>query len=130
MNFKYAIGIDEMDEQHRELLRLADLAKHKDHDELEMNNLVLQLLNYATGHLDQEEAYLKANGLESFLAEHIKLHRLFRIKAMDFYSDFRGTIGVEAKAKLLAEIGEFCEKWLIEHIDDEDRKYAKLILKC
>jgi hemerythrin len=46
---------------------------------------------------------------------------------MDFYDAFRDAGDNEKKRDLLRQIGAFCETWLAEHIDREDRKYAEIL---
>ena len=50
-----------MDQQHSQLLDLAAKIKNISADAFEINELVLGLINYATQHLDDEEAFLKQN---------------------------------------------------------------------
>jgi len=127
MDPKYVIGVPEMDAQHEKILELADRAKSAGHDEFEINQLVIDLINYSTFHLDHEEAFLKRSGLIDFEREHAKKHAAFRHMAMEFYQKFRESEDSEIKYKLAHEIGVFCEKWLKEHINVEDRTYANLL---
>lgn len=128
-NFKYSIGIPEMDLQHQKLLELTNRTKElsKSFDEFEMNSVVMQLIEYAQSHLDQEEAFLKSKGLNDFLKEHIKKHNAFRDRAMEIYDQFRDLGEVEEKAAYCVKVSEFCETWLIQHINQEDRAYAELL---
>lgn len=127
MDPKYLIGVPEMDEQHEKLLGLAAKVKTVGAEEFEMNEVILDLINYAISHLDNEEAFLKKNGLNDFLKEHGKKHGLFRGKAMDFYDDFRSADTVEAKHAIMIKVASFCESWLLQHINVEDRVYAELL---
>ncbi len=125
MDPKYLIGIPEMDAQHARLLELAERARGVVAEEGPMDEIVLQLINYANAHLDQEEEFLRQSGLADFLVGHGKKHVAFRSQAMDFYNSFREAEGVDAKFALVGEITRFCEAWLIEHIHVEDRRYAE-----
>lgn len=127
MDPRYLIGVPEMDAQHAKLLELAAKAKTIGDDEFEVNALILELTSYAESHLDQEEAFLKKNGLVDFEREHSKKHVLFRSQAMEFYDQFREADSAEMKVELLKKIGTFCESWLLEHINIEDRQYAALL---
>jgi hemerythrin len=129
MDPKYLIGVPEMDEQHTKLFAIADRAKRVGDDDFEMNSVIMELVNYANAHLDQEEDFLKKNGLSDFEREHSKKHILFRNKAMEFYDQFREAVDIEEKSKLLNEIIPFCEEWLKQHINVEDRQYAELLRK-
>ena len=129
MDPKYKIGVPEMDEQHSKLLDLVDAAYGTTGDEFEMNTLMLKLLGYATLHLDEEEAMFRREGLEEFGAEHLKFHEQFRHQAMDFYDQFREAMTLDEKRAVVSRVAEFCEGWLIQHINVEDRKYADLLKK-
>ncbi len=129
MDSKYIIGIPEMDKQHARIFELAERAKEPDLDESSIQYLILELINYANDHLDQEEIFLKDKGLQDFLAEHEKLHVKFREKAMEMYQELREAEELEAKKNLLLLMVEFIEDWIKTHIDVEDREYANLINK-
>ncbi len=129
MDSKYLIGVPEMDEQHATILKPVDRAKRVSGDEFEMNAVVMDLVSYAHSHLDQEEDFLKENGLVDFEKEHSKKHVLFRAKAMEIYDQFRDAADIDIKKKILYDIALFCEHWLIDHINVEDRAYAVLLHK-
>lgn len=129
MDSKYLIGVPEMDEQHSKIFDLIERTKVIFSDEFEMNIVIMELIGYANTHLDNEEAFLKQNGLADFEREHSKKHTAFRMKAMECYDTFRGADTLEEKAELLKRIGSFCEDWLFQHIHVEDRTYAELLKK-
>lgn len=127
MNQKYIIGVPEMDAQHAKIYELAVKAQSKDLDDVEMQVLLVELLEYAKQHLEEEEKFLSARGLSDFLKGHVGLHTQFRARAMDIYQQFRDAETEEERRKILLAAAEFCESWLLHHIDVEDRKYAVLL---
>lgn len=128
MNSRYLLGIPEMDEQHRRILDLANMAKAGVTIEFEINSILIRLIEYSLEHLDSEENFLLEAGLVDLEKNHSVLHVEFRSRAMDYYNRFRTLDSFDEKRSLLAEIGEFCERWLLEHIDVEDRRYAEILL--
>lgn len=127
MKRKYVLGISEMDLQHQKILDLAHQAKDSNLDEIDMQKLVVDLVNYAKLHLEEEEALLRSHRQFDFLEAHIKLHDVFREHAMDIYHRFRSADTEDERRALLHKVAAFCESWLLNHIDVEDRKYVALV---
>lgn len=127
MNQKYYIGVPSMDEQHLRIYELARRAQETNLSDMEMQVLIVELLEYAKFHLEDEERFLESSGLHDFLKGHLGLHTQFRVRAMDMYQQFREAETEEARRSVLNGAAEFCENWLLHHIDAEDRKYAALL---
>lgn len=127
MEERYRIGVPEMDAQHARLFELLERAQVMDPDEGEVQLLILDLVNYAKTHLELEEKFLAEQGLHDFLESHLGLHRDFRVRAMEVYSALREAESLALKRKVLKDTVEFCDQWLREHIDVEDRAYAELL---
>jgi hemerythrin-like metal-binding protein len=129
MKHKYVLGIQEMDTQHEKILELAHQAQDSTLEEIDMQKIIVDLVNYAKFHLEEEEALLRSSRQFDFLEEHIKLHDVFREHAMDIYHRFRSAESEEERRALLHRVAAFCESWLRNHIDIEDRKYVTLVSK-
>lgn len=127
MDSQYIIGITEMDEQHAKLFALFKKVRESSHDMLVLNKVVVELLDYANVHLDEEEQFLKTQGLNDFLRGHVGKHVLFRQRAMELYDSFRELADEAQKSNIAELIAQFCEDWLKEHINVEDRVYASLL---
>jgi hemerythrin-like metal-binding protein len=129
MNSNYIIGVAEMDDQHSQIFEIAARAKQPDLDEMDIQIIMTELVNYAKEHLESEEKLLADQGLHDFLKEHVKLHQRFREQAMSMYQELRKAEELENKRAILLQTAEFCESWLKTHIDVEDRKYVELLKK-
>lgn len=129
MNPKFLLGIPEMDRQHARLFELAEKAQRNDMDEFEISDVILELITYANHHLEAEEEFLRQQGLSAFLIGHGPKHTAFRERAMSFYDSFRDAMSTEEKADVLKQVARFCETWLVDHINIEDRAYANLLGK-
>lgn len=127
MENKYRLHIDEMDDQQTRIFYIADPAKSAELNDSEMQAVIVELLEYAKFHLEEEEKMLTSHGLSDFLTEHIKLHTKFRERAMDLYQMYREAESTQQRRDLLKDTATFCESWLLKHIDIEDRKYAALL---
>lgn len=124
----FETGVPVIDEQHRVLVRLLnglarDLANHTDSQSLDA--VFHDLNQYAAFHFDTEETlmqkFIPGDELESI---HQKIHRGFvkeigRLKTPD---------GDDSTTKRIEEIVVFLSRWLANHILDDDRRMAKVIL--
>lgn len=129
MKFKYVLGVPEMDIQHERILNLAQQAQDPSLEEIDMQKIIVDLVNYAKFHLEEEEALLRSHRQFEFLDDHILLHNAFREHTMDVYHQFRSAETEVDKRALLHKVAAFCESWLRNHIDIEDRKYVPLLKK-
>ncbi len=123
-NEKYCIDIPEVDEQHKELFRKANLfvfsVKHGDGDK-QIGHVLKSLVEYTKVHFkDEEEVMQRYNFPE--LEKHKILHHeliediikvLKRIKSGQKYSSI--------------ELIRFLEDWLTHHITEEDMKIGKFL---
>jgi hemerythrin len=126
MDKKYELGIPQIDKQHKKIFDIVDRAKLSQND-TEMSEITLELINYIREHLDEEETLIKSYDLPTdYCQKHFKKHNLFRVKAIDLYDDLRACNNPEGKKAIINSIIHFCEVWIAEHIDIEDREYAKL----
>lgn len=127
MKRKYTLGVKEMDDQHEKIFELAQQAQDPSLEDLDMQKVIVDLVNYAKFHLEEEEALLRSNRQFEFLESHIELHHTFREHTMDIYHRFRSSETEAERRDLVRKVAAFCESWLRNHIDIEDRKYVPLI---
>ena len=124
---KYSVKVEEMDLQHQKLLAmLNDL-----HDSMKqgkskgvVGSLVTKMLEYASQHLDREEALMRNCGYEG-LSEHKKKHDQFRQKVSEFQTALNSTDHALSQ-KMMA----FFKEWFITHICEEDKRYFLAINSC
>lgn len=115
-----AVGHPEIDEQHRMLiLMIRELDAHMRRDEQRQGVLdALQgMLAYAATHFEDEEEMMEDADWEG-LDRHEGLHAEFLWKAGDFEAQLK-----DDYAKASREVLEYLLKWLVEHIQVEDRAF-------
>ncbi|NPE26477.1 hypothetical protein HNV12_00560 [Methanococcoides sp. SA1] len=133
-NNSLSVGEKSIDKQHQGIiLQIQDMEKNL----LEENPLpgirkcIHFLDKYIVEHFSYEEAYMKKNKFPG-LVEHVKIHRKFS----DFYEDYKKELTIkltkEEDVKAFArkhgkKIHIYLGKWLINHINGEDRKYCRFI---
>lgn len=113
-------GFDEIDAQHRELVRIInELAEADRHGApaLDIDRALERLLNYADSHFRAEER-LMAQAAFPFQDEHHHQHGAFAVKLMRLVRQGNGD------AALRPALLEFLKNWLLNHIQVSDQRYA------
>lgn len=120
----FTVFNDELDRQHQELIRqynslhesmvngsLEDAVKEKD-------ITLEQMVSYATQHFHAEEQFLKRIDYPD-LERHCQIHHEFRDKVKYLQQDL-----AENRMILGTALMKFLRNWIIDHIAEEDKKYA------
>ena len=122
---EYALGIDEIDGQHRRLIEIANEVYTVLNDQwrLDKYNQILKVLDelkaYTVYHFQSEEAYMERIGYKKRFS-HAMQHKAFveKLKAVDL-SEVD-----EAQEKYLRELLGFITDWVVNHIMTTDRLYV------
>lgn len=117
---KYALDMDEIDEQHKMLFDImnrlwAAIVKHVESEEI--GRVIADLERYTVLHFTEEETFMRSIGYVHFDA-HAGHHRKF-IEQLGKEKQ-RAYAGQEISLELL----HFLRDWLVNHILVEDRRYA------
>jgi len=120
-----ATGIPEIDRQHRELLvQIAELGEAARTGDLPLAEDVLSYLErYAARHFATEERFMLAYGYPH-LEAHWSLHMAFASELARRKAECaaHGSLAI-----LLAELGLWMDRWLNEHVLDEDARMARFL---
>jgi len=123
---EYSLGIQAIDEQHKGFFE----ACHRLHDailncegEKIVEASVAFLRDYANQHFETEEGFM-AQHAYPYLAQHVKLHTEF-LEALDGLIDDLELFG--PSQHLADRALEITQDWLINHIIEEDTRYAHYI---
>ena len=117
---KYALGVVEIDEQHRKLFEIAGEIEALLNDEFITDKYddIVAILGELK-HFKDEEEFMLSNKFPMFLT-HKMMHNDFveKIESIDLSK-------VDNEQNLyLKEILNFVDEWLVEHILVEDAKYS------
>ena len=120
---QYSVGIDEIDDQHKVLLRLFSIVQ----DAVATNQgwsavhfAILETVQYAEFHFSFEEALMRLYGFPGY-EEHSKAHRQILAQA-------EGLVGESLREGTRDDVATFFRNWLVSHMQESDRFYAKHIL--
>lgn len=122
-----AVGVAEIDEQHRELFRRVDAlleAVQSRQSAAEAARLLEYLDAYVVSHFGAEEALMKASrypGLEAHQAEHARLIEDLAALREEYRRD-----GVTAL--LVVRVNARVTQWLFQHINRTDRALGAFLL--
>jgi len=115
---RYEVGVRVIDGQHREMLELVNrlLEGLRDgRDAGELVEILRELVRAAEHNVATEERLMAELGLDA--AHHREEHR----RMIDAVRNFH----IHLEPEALAESSRFLRKWLLEHIDEDDRPFAE-----
>ncbi|MDI6747260.1 MAG: bacteriohemerythrin [Rhodocyclaceae bacterium] len=123
---KYHVGIEQVDTEHRQLFEIAGrvydaLGEKGAAADGIARAAIAELLDYTTTHFANEEALMEAAAYPE-LAAHRELHHHLLSRARDM------EMRVEFDAQFVPlELNRFIASWLVEHIQDSDRKFGDFV---
>ncbi|WP_419779897.1 bacteriohemerythrin [Maridesulfovibrio sp.] len=121
---KLNLGVPQIDNQHKELIRLVNgliSAVSLDRPEKTIKNVLKKLREYTVFHFNSEEVFMDSIGydnLNKHVAEHIDLKK----KVKEFQRSIYKGESVEVMTLL-----DFLKPWLLNHILESDREIAAFI---
>jgi len=124
-NSSFELGIEVIDSQHRELVRMINeldraLRRHTARDIL--SELLDELIDYSKYHFSTEEKYMLDFEFEGF-SDHRKEHDHFRFKVFRFQREY-----IDGTAELDSVLMQFLKEWLSNHMLGTDRQFRDLFL--
>lgn len=119
----FALGIDEIDEQHRALVGMInalDSSTHEKYSPEKMRKLLAELSDYVRDHFGFEERLMAGGGCtQEFVTRHCGEHAYFRSVLRDLTSDFES-----GRRSITVPLIEYLVHWLLHHIAVVDRAMA------
>jgi hemerythrin len=120
----WEIGIERIDNQHRELVKLlADLQQQSSAQAERVNTVgaLVVLSDYVEFHFGDEEALMRQVGFPE-LEAHVREHLSFVTQFQQMSRDFR-----MGNTELGAGVITFLATWVLEHIAHSDAKIARFM---
>jgi len=125
----YVTGIDEIDEQHRILVNTLNEAQLKLRDDTSretLESITKDLLSYALYHFETEEEMMQEHDYKAYSEEeyttHMQQHRNFSAKVVAIRDSIKAGKPVDKD-----ELIDFLTKWLVNHINNTDKKLAHFL---
>lgn len=123
---EYKVGIDKIDEQHRQLFdkieQLLEIAKSGDKrsNQQKCMEIIDFLVDYTVFHFNTEEALQRERKYVSY-AQHVKIHTEFK----NTVQAYKELLGKDFTAKTLKSFIGTMLAWLVNHVCVFDRKILK-----
>jgi hemerythrin len=121
----YAIGVAEIDTQHRRLFSLADElynAMNSGKGKTLLEKVLQNLIDYTKTHFAAEERLMLRCNYPEY-KPHKAQHDELTKQVLQLQSDFRA-----GKSALTIEVMQFLNNWLRQHIGGSDRKYVPCVV--
>lgn len=122
----FSVNNAEIDQQHKRWIEIYNSAHERmmeDGSSVAKKDIgrdaLTEMLDYGTYHFDFEENHMKSIGYKD-LERHQKIHREFSEKLSQVTRQLHN-----GEYVLNSEIIKMIENWLIQHILNEDQKYAE-----
>lgn len=122
-NEDFSVGVKELDEQHQKLIAIINelftLYSEKKFNNIDVNPIFKELLDYASQHLATEEHYFTLYNYPK-KDQHTALHNAYRQKITELQLDYEK----ENSEKTLFAINNFLNEWWVWHINNIDKEYT------
>ncbi|NQU59273.1 MAG: bacteriohemerythrin [Rhodospirillales bacterium] len=117
------VGVDAIDKDHQVIFSLLNRVTHGSIDDVDLDEIIMELIDYTQYHFRREEAVMEACGYPD-LEKHRAIHR----SLTDQVSELADTWRSEHDPELLYRFRKFLRDWLFRHImksDTEISQYTK-----
>lgn len=119
---EYSVGVDEIDDQHKNLVEMVNqLHEHMTDDpsmRLSVEVFLERLVAYVDYHFKTEEASMQASGYPDF-ENHLKIHNKLRAQVTEFRDQF-----INNEVDVSESLMKFLKDWLVNHIGGMDLKIS------
>jgi hemerythrin len=120
---EFALGIDEIDAQHKALVGMInalDASTHQEYSQDTLRGLLAELNDYVRNHFAFEERLMAGGGCsQELVTRHLGEHSYFRSVLRDLTSDFEN-----GRRNITVTLIEYLVHWLLHHIVVVDRAMA------
>ncbi len=122
---KYSVNVKEIDDQHKNFIEIMNklyAAVNEMRTKEDLKNILNELTEYADKHFTTEEKYFDEFHYE-LADEHKQKHKELKEKIIEFQKKFG------EKNEISLELSDFLENWLVDHLDNQDKKYTECFNK-
>jgi hemerythrin-like metal-binding protein len=121
-NPEYAVKVPNIDEQHQKLFSLIGELHKALQRSIPAHDMFLELVAYTQYHFADEERLMQEHEFPG-LAGHVEEHRELKRRLLEFKADYD-----KGNTFISAELLNFLEGWLTDHVRSADMKYAPFVV--
>jgi hemerythrin-like metal-binding protein len=122
---KYTVGDEQLDQQHKRIVNMINLlgeAMEAGKIRPALMKIFTDLAGYTKTHFKAEELFMEQHKYSDVVAHHAQ-HLELNQKLADYYKNF-----FLSSIPQTVEVMEFLKHWLYDHILEEDKKFARVII--
>jgi hemerythrin-like metal-binding protein len=122
---EYSVGINSIDQQHKIWIGLINKlheAMGKGEGKKVLGDIYEEIVEYTKTHLKNEEVLFEKYGY-SDTAAHKMVHSKLTNQVLDKQKEFN-----EGKSVITMDVMNFLKSWLIDHIQNTDKKYSAFLI--
>ncbi len=127
---KYSTGIEEIDNQHKELISIVNELHQSyinNNAKDKINDIFKRLIDYTDYHFKTEEELMKEHNFYDYY-NHKKSHDTFKEKVLNYQKRyFHNTEHRENEESIFSNIIVFLVNWISVHIREVDKLYVPYI---
>ncbi len=123
-NDDLSVGIRQIDDQHKELIRLINLLNESiilKNDNKISGEIINDLINFVEYHFSYEENLFLTHGF-SESESHLKMHKYLKNQVLKIQYSYNF-----GKTDASAELLNLLKDWLINHLINVDKRYGKFL---
>jgi len=123
---EFSVGVQSIDNQHKELFRLINellQAMKQGKASNITTQIIMDLEKYAIVHFQKEEFFFQRFNYKG-AAEHIREHQLFIQKVATLKAEIK-----TGKITITFELFNFLKDWIEHHIQEVDKAYSKCFIE-
>ncbi len=121
---EYSVGVSELDQDHKIIFRLmntlVDLGAVASSGE-EINDALTAMTEYANGHFEREEEYMRAVGFPD-AENHVRGHMVFRENTVNFCLEL-----MDGDGAIPDRVLDYLRHWWVDHILESDMAYKRFV---
>jgi hemerythrin-like metal-binding protein len=123
---KYSVGVSVMDEEHKGFIGTINkviAARQRNYSQEEVEEILSELVKFAKEHFKNEEAYMSKFEYPDYLL-HYNEHLNFSLHMIIYNNQV-----INGEYKIMDEVYNYLQEWLVHHIQKTDKKYTKCFNK-
>ncbi len=123
---EYSVGVSVIDEEHKGFIDIINkiiAAKQRNYSQEEVDKILGELVRFAKEHFKTEEAYMSKYEYPEYLL-HYNEHLNFSLHMIIYNNQV-----INGEYKIMDELYNYLQEWLVHHIQKTDKKYTKCFNK-
>lgn len=123
---KYSVNVSIIDKEHKHFIDIVNkvtVVMQRNYNQKEVEELLADLVRFAKEHFEMEETYMSTFKYPDYLL-HYNEHLNFSLHMIIYNNQV-----INGEYKIMDELYNYLQEWLVHHIQKTDKKYTKCFNK-